>query len=210
MDKCTIRSSLRMALLGRLATFTRIMTIKFQSRGLLTGLERGERDLLLREVDLPPRDPNFLTYMPKRRFINCYSMDIIPISDRKEESQGKQPNIPNIRRYAIVLPLFTALQAIPIPFILDSGAPEFIYLCSAAVRHLERLEAIKETTGVYPYQLLGTFGPEDQGVHQPFVDVIPRLCEEHAPDDVRLNLLGIKAMKHFGLFLKIAQLIQTE
>ena len=137
-------------------------------------------------------------------------MDVIPINDRKEESQGEQPNLPMIRRYAIVLPLFTASQAIPIPFILDTGAPGFVYLCSAAVHHLERLEAIKELTGVYPYQLLGSFGPEDSKVDHPYVDVMPHECEEFTPDDVRLNLLGIKAMKHFGLFLKIVQLIQNE
>ena len=98
-----------------------------------------------------------------------------------------------------MLPLFTTVQAIPIPFILDTGAPDFIYLCSAAVRHLERLQAIRETTGVYPYQLLNTFGPEDQGVPQPFVDAMPIL---YVPGDVHLNLLGIKAIEHFGLFLK--------
>ena len=164
----------------------------------------------MREVDLPPRDPKFLTYIPKSQFPKLYSMDVIPINDVEEESRGKQPSVPNIRRYAIVLPLFTDSQAIPIPFILDTGAPEFIYLCSAAVHHLDRLEAIKETTGLYPYQLLGTFGPEDQGVHMPFVDAMPKLYEERAPDDVRLNLLGIKAMKHFGLFFKIVNLIQNE
>ena len=135
-------------------------------------------------------------------------MDVIPINDLEEH---KQPDlIPNIRRYAIVLPLFTTVQAIPIPFILDTGASGFIYLCSGAIHHLKRLQAIRETTGVYPYQLLGTFGPEDQGVPQPFADVIPNVYEQHAPGDVRLNLLGIKAMKHFGLFLKIVQLIQNE
>ena len=91
---------------------------------------------------------------------------------------------------------------IPIPFILNTGAPGFIYLCSAAVHHLERLDAIKETTGVYPYQLLGTFGPGSKSVHHPYIDVMPRIYEERAPDDVRINLLGIKAMKHFGLFFK--------
>lgn len=198
-----------MALFRRLVG-TRMLTIKLRSRGILTGLERCEIDLLLREVDLPPRDPNFLTYMPKHGFLKRYSMDVIPINDLEDEGRGKQLMYPSIRRYAIVLPLFTTFQAIPIPFILHSGAPGFIYLCSAAVHHLERLDAIKETTGVFPYQLLGTFGLEDHGVPQPFVDIMPKLYEERAPHDVRINLLGIKAMKHFGLFFKIAQLIQNE
>ena len=197
-----------MALFGSLA-LTRMLAIKLHSRGTLTGLEHFERDLLLREVDLPPMDPNFLTYMPKHQFLKHYSMDIIPINEREEKGR-EPPNIPNIRRYVIVLPLFTTLQAIPIPFILDTGAPDFIYLCSAAVHRLERLQAIKETTGIYPYQLLGTFGPEDQGMLQPFVHPMPLLYEERTPGDVRLNLLGIKAMEHFGLFFKIVQLIQNK
>ena len=65
-----------MASFGRLA-LTRMLTIKLHSRGILTGLERSERDLLLREVDLPPRDPNFLTYMQKHRFLTRYSMDAL-------------------------------------------------------------------------------------------------------------------------------------
>ena len=135
-------------------------------------------------------------------------MDVIPINDVLEESRGKQPNLPHIRRYAIVLPLYTDSQAIPIPFILDTGASEFIYLCSATIHHLDRLEVIKESTGAYPYQLLGTFGPEDQGVHMPFVDAMPSMYEKRAPDDVRLNLLGIKAMEHFGLFFRIVELLK--
>ena len=197
-----------MALFGRLTSAQVLATKHSLTRGVLTGLEPCEKDLLLRDVDLPPKDPKFLTYIPKSRFEKLYSMDVIPINDK--ESRGKQPNIPNIRRYAIVLPLYTDSQAIPIPFVLDSGAPEFIYLCSAAVHHLDRLEVIKETTGAYPYQLLGTFGPEDREVHMPFVDAMPIMYEERAPDDIRLNLLGIKAMEHFGLFFKIVELLKRK
>ena len=98
-------------------------------------------------------------------------MDVIEINDNEEEFRGKKQgqNIPRTRRYAVVLPLFTRFQAIPIPFLMDTGAPEFVYLCSAAIHKLGVLGAIKEIAGPYPYKLLGSLGPEDNGVDQPYI-----------------------------------------
>ena len=53
--------------------------------------------LLLREVDLPPRDPNFLTYIPKSQFTKFNSMDVSAVNDVEEEGRGNLPNMPNIR-----------------------------------------------------------------------------------------------------------------
>ena len=125
------------------------------------------------------------------------------IHDHMEDSRRKHLNLPTDRRYTVVLPLLIEKnQAIPIPFILDTGAPEFAYMCSAAVRQLEQLNAIRDVTGLlWPYQLLGTLGPEQYKVHDPFVDVLPIRYEERIPGDVRANLLGIKAINHFELLL---------
>ena len=75
-------------------------------------------------------------------------------------------------------------------------------MCSAGVRQLEQLNAIRYVTGLlWPYQLLGTLGPEQYKVHDPFVDVLPIRYEERIPGNVRANLLGIKAINHFELLL---------
>ena len=43
----------------------------------------------------------------------------------------------------MLLPLTAGLQVIPIPFIMDGGASEFIYQCSAAVQALKDIGIIK-------------------------------------------------------------------
>ena len=48
----------RMALFGRLTSAQMLETKHSLARGMLTGLERSEKDILLRGVDLPPIDPS--------------------------------------------------------------------------------------------------------------------------------------------------------
>ena len=56
-------------------------------------------------------------------------------------------------------------------FILDTGAPDFIYLFTTAIRQLNDLGVIKPTYG--HYRIRNFLGPNDKKVDNPHVDAIP-------------------------------------
>ena len=101
----------------------------------------------------------------------------------------------SLRRYAIVLPLQAGSRddVIPIPFILDTGAPDFMYFCRTAVKRLAAVNSIKEiTTGRFSHRVIGRLiGPGGRFLDHPFHSTcsLPPDCETFEPHDPRLNLL---------------------
>ena len=95
-------------------------------------IDNSERDILLLETDLPSKHPDYLRCIPKYAYDAQFSKEVFRIYEPEEKSHG----VPMVRRYAMVLPLAIGPQVVPIPFIVDSGASQFIYLCSSAVQLL--------------------------------------------------------------------------
>ena len=103
------------------------------------------------------------------------------------------PNQESIRRLAIVLPLqIGSSNVIPIPFIVDTGAPEFMYLGSGAVNELKEVKVVKYITGIHAFRLLGKLCRGDKSIDQPYASSLPVYFEEASiRGDHRLNLLGL-------------------
>ena len=106
--------------LGRSAS--RLLRIKY-TRDLI--IPSNKKDLLW-DADVTPRHPDYLRHIPKAKYDAQFSKKIIKIYEPQEKS-SKGITRPSLRWYVIIL-LLTAgpSQVIPIPFIMDTGAPEFI------------------------------------------------------------------------------------
>ena len=156
-------------------------------------------DLLLKENDLPSNRPEYFQFVSKEDYYRNFSVDeMIKIYEKGARNTGDDDDYCRIKQYAMVMPLVSGLQMIPIPFIIDTGAPYFIYLCTLAIHQLHVLNVIEEGHGLYPYQLIGNLlGPSDRKLENPQVDFLPLQYKNHTPNDLRLNLLGIKAIHAF-------------
>ena len=105
-----------------------------------------------------------------------------------------------MRQIATVLPLHASdTGVVPIPFIVDTGAPKVMYLGSGSVAKLKELKLIKDVTaGVHIYHLLGTlFNQEEMAsLDQPYVSALPiHFVEASIRGDPRINLLGLPGIR---------------
>ena len=109
------------------------------------------------------------------------------------------PNQISLRRIATVLPLHVSdTGVVPIPFIVDTGTPEVMYLGSGSVAKLRELKLIKDITGVLSFRLMGTLFNQKEMVSldQPFASALPIHFEEASiRGDPRINLLGLPGIQ---------------
>ncbi len=90
---------------------------------------------------------------------------------------------------------------IPIPFIIDTGAPHFAYLGNGAVMRLRDEMAIVETVGSHPFRLQGRLCRGNLCVENPPASLLPLQYEGLAVrGDPRLNLLGLPALELLKIF----------
>ncbi len=154
----------------------------------------GNEDmLLLRDIDLLHKDPRFFRTITKDSFFERFSVKLIRIN---------QVGSDQVRRLGIVLPLLTGYKddVIPIPFVLDTGAPDYVYLCKTAMKKLSDLDSIEGITGLYSYRLIGRLlGAGERYIENPFVSLLPYQFERYEPDDSRLNLLGLNGAIELGM-----------
>ena len=78
-------------------------------------------------------------------------------------------------------------QVIPIPLIVDTEAPEFVYLCTSAALALSDVGALTQTTQRgYEYQLHGSLQcPRDVELYDPMANALPYSYERVEPHDIR-------------------------
>ena len=132
----------------------------------------------LERNDLPPEDERYLK--PVHRV-------------RDEFSDSPIVDVPTGHRWAMVLPLdIRDNLVVPIPFIIDTGAPNFMYLGSGCRRVLADLGVLVDTPAGAPYRLMRRgdvriINPPAWGVPQPHE-------ENQVVGDVRVNLLGLDAL----------------
>lgn len=154
-------------------------------------------DFLLHEADLVKEDETFLKIINEEEFKRKFG-------DFPSVIEVYTPD-DFLRRLAVVLPLQVSYykfmhKVIPIPFILDTGDPESLYLGTGAVHNLTESKLLKDTSGRWPYRLLGTLCRGEKKLVDPFVNVLPIHFEEATiRGDVRLNVLGLSAIKKLEL-----------
>ena len=149
--------------------------------------------LLLRDVDLLRKDPLFFRTITKGSFFERFSVKLIKINEVGNDKA---------RRVGIVLPLLTGYKddVIPIPLVLYTGAPDYVYLCRSAVKKLSDLNSIEEVSGQYSYKLIGRLlGTGERYMEHPLASSLPFDFEKYQPDDSRLNLLGLKGAIELGI-----------
>ena len=140
----------------------------------------------LERNDLPPEDERYLK--PVHRVRKEFS-DLTPIVD-----------VPAGHRWAIVLPLeIRDNLVVPIPFIIDTGAPNFMYLGSGCRRVLADLGVLVDIAAGAPYRLKGVMRRGDFSVTNPPAWGVPEPHKENqVVGDVRVNLLGLDGLKALG------------
>ena len=159
-------------------------------------------NILLQENDLPPKDEGYLTLMSPLEYVEKY-WDPPKVID-------------NRRRLLIVLPLRVDVrgidEVIPIPFIVDTGAPEVIYLGSGARRILREWQVLQDRTGLnwqeLSYRLNGVFYNGKEILPDPVVVDVPPHHEYSLPGDVRINILGKKGMEALNVNIEWTKIIK--
>lgn len=150
--------------------------------------ETAVAEILLQGNDLPPEDKNYLTLMSPDEYVERY---------------GDTPEVvDNGRRWLIVLPLHVDVHGIdgviPIPFIVDTGAPEVIYLGSGARNIFKEMQVLNNAMALDRlekiYRLRGIVRYRGKSLKNPVAEEVPARFEKILKDDVRINLLGIKGI----------------
>ena len=173
-----------------------------------TGAHDPPPDFLLQGCDLPPADQSYLKIIEREEFVGKFGqspiLEVLLPNEASDSSTKKK-----IRWLAIVLPLHIARDGgiddgiVPISFVVDTGASNFMYLGSGAVNALRELELIKDITdikGIYSFRLTGKLCRGALCVDQPCASVVPICYEEPSIiGDPRLNLLGLPAMHHLKI-----------
>lgn len=100
----------------------------------------------MQDNDLPRVDPDYLQVITKVRFFEKFRE--CPPLQRVFSPPGKI-----LRRIAVVLPLHLSngKDIIPIPFIIDTGAPNCMYLGTGAVTRLRDENVIVEVSGLHAF-----------------------------------------------------------
>uniref|UniRef100_A0A1X7V2R0 Peptidase A2 domain-containing protein n=1 Tax=Amphimedon queenslandica TaxID=400682 RepID=A0A1X7V2R0_AMPQE len=155
-----------------------------------------EVEFLLQDEDLPPKHDGYLTLMSWSQFQKEFDETEGGPKVTKVMLGGK------IRRVTTVLPMqISDGRVIPIPFIIDSGAPGLMYLGTGSLGRLKELNLInnKARTDVYQntFHLMGTFYNEARSAFlaQPNVSEFPSEHEgASVKGDIRLNLIGLQGM----------------
>lgn len=151
-------------------------------------------DILLHQWDLPPDDPDYLTVLQEKRFLEKYGIG--------KFHKIYLPEMNRTRRLAVVLPLKIADgKVIPIPYIVDTGAPGLIYLGSKPLDILSKMGLVKQVQySEFQYLLSGVLTYGNNEITQVFASDIPGIHEAiDVRGDVRCNLLGLDAALNLGV-----------
>ena len=146
-------------------------------------------EVLLSELDLMSSDERFLKPLPIQEYKRMDDSLYKPILSMRGQKY---------KRLATIAPLYieNKTMVVPIPCIIDTGAPTFMLLGTGAINALTSHKLIRGelTTRI----LKGTMIKNGREVHDPIIDELPNQYEdEHTKKDVRYNVLGIYALQDF-------------
>ena len=154
---------------------------------------------LLQEIDLFPSNKHFLKKCTIEEFRKQFGMPPKVITNHCGNN-----NTPF--RLNVVLPLHTPEDhgtVVPIPFIIDTGAPYDFHLGTGAIKALHKMRLMKEVEGLRSEvgRLMGSLCYKDRETVRPIVNKMPIYFELAGgiQGDVRVNIIGLPAILRFKL-----------
>ena len=157
------------------------------------------KNFLLQESDLYPTNKLFLSKCNIQEFGSQFGRP----SKVKMMHHGTSDKV---WRLNIVLPLHTLKDpdtVVPIPFIIDTGAPYDLYLGTGAIQALHEMNLMEVVEGqrLEVGRLLGNLRHKNKELVKPLIHKIPIVHEVTGgiEGDVRINVIGLPAIIHFGL-----------
>ena len=175
-------------LLRRQIGATALNSLRQRSRrGIIDGpLE----DILLHKLDFPKLEHDYLTVVSKKWFEDKYGSGKI--------STIYSPSMPDMpKRWTAVLPLELEDGAvIPLPMIIDTGAPGMLYLGSKPLLILNKLGLIKEViqSSSFHYRVCGKLTYGFATINEVYAAEVPAIFEAIGSEvrgDIRCNILGL-------------------
>ena len=153
------------------------------------------KDLLLNGLDLPASDRLYFTEMSDREFNERYSNREIQFLEH------------SYRSVAVLRLQLENNNVIPIPFIVDTGSPGFLYFGLGARKRLNNLGILRQNRynpNARHQQgnmeaLTGTLLHADYSYRNPIVSELPKHWLENQEEiwnRPQANILGIQAMAH--------------
>lgn len=199
----TLFRSLR---LGRSLTATRCRSI----RGILD-YASSLTDMLLHRSDLPPIEHDYLKVVEKEYFRNKYGdakriFIYAPVPTIDPMSKQRMP-----KRFAAVVGLeVRKLGVIPIPVILNPGAPRCLYLGSKPLKILMEMNLIQEViTGEHPYVVKNAVISHGEWKIDPvFVCPVPHPHESQDAGtlgNICCNILGLQGLWQLPNLLRMRE-----
>ena len=199
----TLFRSLR---LGRSLTAARCRSI----RGILDGAS-SLTDILLHKSDLPPIEHDYLKVVEKEYFRKKYGdakriFMYAPVPTIDPMSKQCMP-----KRYAAVVGLeVRKVGVVPIPLIMNSGAPGYLYLGSKPLEILMKMNLIQEVfTGGHPYVVTNAVISHGEWKIDPvFVSPVPRPYESQDAGtlgNICCNILGAQGLWHLPNLLRMRE-----
>ena len=148
-------------------------------------------EFLLQAIDLPEAHPDYLQVVSKQHFIKRFG-------EHPPLQRVFSPVDRTLRRIAVVLPLHlrNGSDVIPIPFIIDTGAPCCMYLGTGAVTRLRDAKMISKLPSLHAFLLRGKLSRGEQFIENPPASLLPLQMEELSiRGDPRLNILGLSGIE---------------
>ena len=151
-------------------------------------------DLLLSDLDVMSQDKRYLTKITEEEFSEMDNASWVPITSGIDKYY---------KRICTIVPLYVdkSSMVVPIPCIIDTGAPTFMILGEGATVALQRYNIIPR--GEITMIVKGTMIKNGYRVTNPVVSQLPDhlYSTPDARKDVRLNVLGLKALQDFQFVL---------
>jgi len=154
-------------------------------------------EALLSEFDVISSDERFLKPLPIQEYKRMDDSLYKPILSMRGPIRSVIRQ--KYKRLATIAPLYieNKTMVVPIPCIIDTGAPTFMLLGTGAINALTSHKLIRGelTTRI----LKGTMIKNGREILNPIVAELPYTYEdERTRNDVRYNVLGIYALQQFG------------
>ena len=169
-----------------------------------------ERTFFLSDKDLPQEHQQYLTEMSIPEFKEYFN-DLYKIHGRID-LKGY------LTRIFIVLPFAVHrdenIYVIPIPFVVDTGAPVMLILGRGAEKELKDKRLIKKAYtqfyGDFNYldgYLL--YGSKPRYIHKPVIsNRTTNMEDDKLWDQKRVNLLGLKALGELGININLSEVVK--
>lgn len=199
---CTVKTMV--SLLGG-AIFLRRQMVATALNSLRQSSRRGIidgplEDILLHKLDFPKLEHDYLTVVSKKWFQDKYGSGKI--------STIYSPSVPDMpKRLTAVLPLELEDGAvIPLPMIIDTGAPGMLYLGSKPLSVLNKLGLIKDVvlSDVFHYRVRGKLTYGFATISEVYASEVPSIFEAIGSEvrgDIRCNILGLPGIVMLELML---------